>query len=180
MASGSHEKPLQLRIITCHVGFKSFGFHLELEVFGFQLELEVFSNFWNWNLVSVVILVQECVVTTVKFLRCCTWHAMGFFELVFVLWTGLLIWCVVMVNRIYDEVKRQKPSQGEGIEKSTQFPVWTSSSTTRATRRASTQTSWEDMEFLMAPHGKVLHRPECRYLERCSKTIHLCQICFNR
>ena len=56
MASGSHEKPLQLRIITCHVGFKSLGFHLELEVLGFHLELEdlgfqseleVFSNFWN-------------------------------------------------------------------------------------------------------------------------------------
>ena len=56
MASGSHETPLQLRIITCHVGFKSFGvhleledlgFHLELEDLGFQLELEVFSNFWN-------------------------------------------------------------------------------------------------------------------------------------
>ena len=26
MASWSHETPLQLRIITCHVGFKSFGF----------------------------------------------------------------------------------------------------------------------------------------------------------
>ena len=56
MALGSHETPLQLRIIPCHVGSKSFGvhleledlgFHLELEVFGFQLELEVFSNFWN-------------------------------------------------------------------------------------------------------------------------------------
>ena len=47
MASGSHETPLQLRIITCHVGLKSFGVHLELEDLGFQLELEVFSNFWN-------------------------------------------------------------------------------------------------------------------------------------
>ena len=65
MASGSSEKPLQLRIITCHVGLKSFGFHLELEDLGFhleledlgfhleledlgfQFELEVFSNFWN-------------------------------------------------------------------------------------------------------------------------------------
>ena len=65
MASGSHETPLQLRIITCHVGFKSLGFHLELEDLGFHLELEdlgfhleledlgfqseleVFSNFWN-------------------------------------------------------------------------------------------------------------------------------------
>ena len=65
MASGSHEKPLQLRIITRHVGFKSFGvhleledlgvqleledlgFHLELEDLGFQSELEVFSNFWK-------------------------------------------------------------------------------------------------------------------------------------
>ena len=63
MASGSHEKPLQLRIITCHVGFKSFelhleledlGFHLELEDLGFQLELEVFSNFWNCLLDVVV------------------------------------------------------------------------------------------------------------------------------
>ena len=40
MASGSHETPLQLRIIACHVGFKSLGFHLELEVLGFHLELE--------------------------------------------------------------------------------------------------------------------------------------------
>ena len=56
MASGSHETPLQLRIIPCHVGSKSFGvhleledlgFHLELEDLGFQSELEVFSNFWN-------------------------------------------------------------------------------------------------------------------------------------
>ena len=47
MASGSHETPLQLRIITCHVGLKSFGVHLELEDLGFQSELEVFSNFWN-------------------------------------------------------------------------------------------------------------------------------------
>ena len=47
MASGSHETPLQLRIIPCHVGLKSFGFHLELEDLGFQSELEVFSNFWN-------------------------------------------------------------------------------------------------------------------------------------
>ena len=65
MASGSHETPLQLRIITCHVGLKSFGvhleledlgvhleledlgFHLELEDLGFPSELEVFSNFWN-------------------------------------------------------------------------------------------------------------------------------------
>ena len=43
MASWSYETPLQLRIITCYVGFKSFGFHLELEVFGFHLELEVFG-----------------------------------------------------------------------------------------------------------------------------------------
>ena len=58
MASGSHETPLQLRIIPCHVGLKSFGvhleledlgFHLELEDLGFQSELEVFSNFWNWS-----------------------------------------------------------------------------------------------------------------------------------
>ena len=56
MASGSHETPLQLRIIPCHVGSKSFGvhleledlgFHLELEDLGFQSELEVFSNFWK-------------------------------------------------------------------------------------------------------------------------------------
>ena len=56
MASGSHEKPLQLRIITCHVGFKSFGFHLELEDLAFQLELEVFSNFWNCLLDVVVVM----------------------------------------------------------------------------------------------------------------------------
>ena len=40
MASGSHETPLQLRIIPCHVGLKSFGVHLELEDLGFHLELE--------------------------------------------------------------------------------------------------------------------------------------------
>ena len=33
--------------------------------------------------------------------------AMGFLELVFAFWSGLLIWCVVMVHRIHDEVKRQ-------------------------------------------------------------------------
>ena len=38
MASWSYETPLQLRIITCYVGFKSFGF---------QLEMEVFLNFWR-------------------------------------------------------------------------------------------------------------------------------------
>ena len=123
---------------------------------------------------------RVCVDFSFQFCVVVPLCAMGFLELIFAFWSGLLIWCVVMVHRIYDEVKRQKPSQGEGVEKCTQFPVWTSSSTTRATRRASTQTSWDDMEFLMAPHGKVLHRQECRYLERCSKTVHLCQICFNR
>ena len=49
MASWSYETPLQLRIITCYVGFKSFGFHLELEVFGFHLELEVLDSSLNWK-----------------------------------------------------------------------------------------------------------------------------------
>ena len=141
-----------------------------------ELELQFFWTsgiiFWTllsfWSKSVCGFSFQFCVVVPLC--------AMGFLELVFAFWSGLLIWCVVMVHRIYDEVKRQKPSQGEGVEKCTQFPVWTSSSTTRATRRASTQTSWDDMEFLMAPHGKVLHRQECRYLERCSKTVHLCQL----
>ena len=127
-------------------------------------------SFWSKSVLGL--LSSFCVVVHVC--------AMGFLELVFALWLGLLIWRVVMVHGTYDEVRRQKPSQGESIEKSTQYPVWSSSSTTRTTRRASTQTSWEDMEFFMAPHGKVLRREDCRYLERCSKTVHLCQICFNR
>ena len=61
-----------------------------------ELELQFFLNFWNCNLDSVVILVQECVVTTFHFLRCRALCAMGFLELVFALWTGLLIWCVVI------------------------------------------------------------------------------------
>ena len=50
MASGSHETPLQLRIIPCHVGWKSLGFHLELEDLGFHLELgsSLDSNL-NWK-----------------------------------------------------------------------------------------------------------------------------------
>ena len=107
---------------------------------------------------------------------------MWFLERVFALWLGLLVWCVVMLHLIYGELRRQKPIQGQNVEKGINTQAWPSSPsmTTRPTRRAASQTSWEDMEFQMAPHGKVLHREDCRYLERGSKTVHLCQICFYR
>ena len=62
MASGSHETPLQLRIIPCHVGFKSFGSHLELEVLDSSLnwkfsrtsgtETWFLLSFWSKSVLS--------------------------------------------------------------------------------------------------------------------------------
>ena len=39
------------------------------------------------------------------------------FDVILVLWLGLLVWCVVMLHLIYFEVKRKRTNAVQGIEK---------------------------------------------------------------
>ena len=60
-------------------------------------------------------------------------------------------------------------------------PSDTTTSSTRKTVRSGVQTEWNQMCFYMRPHGRVLHKEECQYLQGPGvKELHLCQICFQR
>ena len=101
---------------------------------------------------------------------------MWMLELLFVLWVGFLVWCLVLLHLIYAEVPENQDSSGcQGVEKG--INTKESPAPTSLTRRqAASQTEWGDLEFHLGQHGKVFHPEGCHYIGRGSKTYHLCQI----
>ena len=98
------------------------------------------------------------------------------------MWLELLVWCVVMLHLICAEVKRQRPSTGQSVKKgiNTGERPAPPSFFKRPTQQTASQTEWGDLEFHVAHQGKVLHREDCQYLGRGSRSFDLCQICHYR